>query len=250
LEVVAPMSREISLPHPDHGVQPAPKWTPDTRFGAWFQRSAIWKQYVVEYALDEFVRMLGDRPRDFATILDAGCGAGQAFDGIARRFAPQRIVAIDIAPAMLPHAHENAARGGTAIEVQQGDLAEFTLPDASVDLVLCHQALHHVDDQPAVLRNFFRVLKPGGTLLLAESCRSFTRSWPVWLLFRHRADTQRTASAYLELLRAAGFAYQPRDVSNPDPFWSRPDFGIWERLGFAFAKRREPAELQVIARRP
>ena len=74
------MSRGLSLFHPEHGVRDAPRWTPDTRFGAWFQRSATWKQYVVEYALAEFERMFGDRPRQFATVLDAGCGAGQAFE--------------------------------------------------------------------------------------------------------------------------------------------------------------------------
>jgi ubiquinone/menaquinone biosynthesis C-methylase UbiE len=133
--------------------------------------------------------------------------------------------------------------------VQEGDLAELALADASFDLVLCHQALHHVEDQLAVLRNLFRVLRPGGTLLLAESCRSFTRSWAVRALFRHRADTQRTASAYLELVRAAGFAVAAEDVADPSPFWSRPDFGMREWLGFERRDATEAAELQVVAQR-
>jgi SAM-dependent methyltransferase len=243
------MSRGFSLAHPEQGVLAAPKWTPDTRFGAWFQRSATWKQYVVEYALCEFERMLGDRPHGFATVLDAGCGAGQAFDGIARRFGPQRIVAIDIDPLMIPHAEASAARCACPVAVEQGDLAELELTDASFDLVLCHQALHHAEDQVAVLRNLFRVLRPGGTLLLAESCRSFTRSWIVRALFRHRVDTQRTAAAYLDLVRAAGFAFEAGDVANPEPFWSRPDFGLRERLGYERRGAREAAELQVVARR-
>lgn len=242
--MVTDMSRGLSLFHLDRGARPAPKWTPDTRFGAWFQRSATWKQFVVEYALDEFVRLLGDRPKRFATVLDAGCGAGQAFGEIARRFGSQRIVAIDIDPAMIPHAQQNAARCACPVEVQAGDLSELALADASFDLVFCHQALHHAEDQPAVLRNLYRVLRPGGTLLLAESCRSFTRSWVVRALFRHRADTQRTAPAYLELVRAAGFEFGAEDVANPDPFWSRSDLGLREWLGW----EREAAELQVIAR--
>jgi SAM-dependent methyltransferase len=243
------MNRGISLVHSDPGVRAAPKWTPDTRFGAWFQRSWIWKQYVVEIALDEFVRLLGDRPQHFATVLDAGCGTGQTFEGIVRRFAPQQIVAIDIDPAMIAHAKASAAQCACPIDVQQGDLADLALADASFDLVLCHQALHHVEDQPAVLRNLFRVLRPRGTLLLAESCRSFTGSWRVRALFRHCGDTQRTASAYLELVRAAGFAIAPEDVANPSPFWSRPDFGLREWWGWRRRDAREPAELQVVAQR-
>jgi SAM-dependent methyltransferase len=227
----------------------APNWTPDTRFGAWFQRSPIWKQYVVELALDEFVRLLGDRPQHFATVLDAGCGAGQSFEGIVRRFAPQHIVAIDIDPAMIPHAQAAAAQSTCTIDVRPGDLADLALADASFDLVLCHQALHHAEDQPAVLRTLFRVLRPGGTLLLAESCRRFTGSWRVRALFRHRGDTQRTASAYLELVRGAGFTVAPEDVATPSPFWSRPDFGLWEWLGYPRRSAAEPAELQLIARR-
>jgi SAM-dependent methyltransferase len=247
--MVPAMSRGLSLVHPDPVVHSAPKWTPDTRFGAWFQRSATWKQYVVEYALDEFERMLGDRPKRFATVLDAGCGAGQAFAGIARRFGAQRIIAVDIDPAMVAHAAANAARCACSVEVQLGDLAELALADASFDLVLCHQALHHVEDQPRVLRNLFRVLRPGGTLLLAESCRSFTRSWLIRALFRHRVDTQLTANGYLELVRAAGFAVAADDVAHPAPFWSQPDLGLRERLGWDRRGAREAAELQVIARR-
>jgi len=227
----------------------APKWTPDTRFGGWFQRSPIWKQYVVEIALDEFVRLLGERPQHFATILDAGCGAGLTFEGVVRRFAPHEIVAIDIDPAMLLHAKAAAAQSACAIDVQQGDLADLALADASFDLVLCHQALHHAEDQAAVLRNLFRVLRPGGTLLLAESCRTFTGSWRVRALFRHRRDTQRSAGAYLDLVRSAGFAVAPDDVSTPSPFWSRPDVGLREWLGHPRVGATEPAELQLIARR-
>ena len=68
--MVPGMSRGLSLFHPEHGVRAAPKWMPDTRFGAWFQRSATWKQYVVESALGGFERILGDRPKQFETVLD------------------------------------------------------------------------------------------------------------------------------------------------------------------------------------
>jgi SAM-dependent methyltransferase len=244
------MSRGSSFFQAEPGVRAAPKWMPDTRFGAWFQRSEIWKRYVVEYALDDFERLFGDRQRKFATTLDAGCGAGQAFDGIARRFGPQRIVAIDIDPQMLPPARANAARCACPVDVQQGDLAQLALADASFDLVLCHQALHHAEDQQAVLRSLFRVLRPGGALFLSESCRPFTTSPQIRLLFRHRMETQRSAASYLDLLRTTGFAFGVGDVANPDPFWSRRDFGLFERLGVPRRPPREPSEVLVIARRP
>ncbi|MEO8223617.1 MAG: methyltransferase domain-containing protein [Gammaproteobacteria bacterium] len=56
---------------------------------------------------------------------------------------------------------------------------------ASVDIVFCHQLLHHASDPLAVLRELNRVLAPGGWLLVAESCRAFLEWWPVRFLFRH-----------------------------------------------------------------
>jgi hypothetical protein len=95
----------------------------------------------------------------------------------------------------------------------------------------------------------FRVLRPGGALFLSESCRPFTASLQVRLLFRHRMAVQRSAASYLEVVRSAGFTFGAGDVSNPDPFWSRRDFGLLERLGVRRRPPREPAEILVIARR-
>jgi SAM-dependent methyltransferase len=114
---------------------------------------------------------------------------------------------------------------------------------------LCHQVLHHVSDQEGVLSELFRVLRPGGLLLVAESCRAFVRSLPVRLLFRHPRGVQRSADGYRELLRATGFAFERESTSTPDPFWARPDFGLRERLGLRPAAGEAP-EVQVVARRP
>lgn len=228
----------------------AATWTPDTRFGAWFQRTQLWKRYVVELALDEFERVHRTPGKRFPVILDAGCGAGPAFEGLAQRLGPERIVAVDIDPEAITAAREIGSRCASPVEVEHADLARLRFADASFDLVFCHQTLHHAEDQPAVLRSLFRVLRPGGALFLSESCRPFTASLQVRLLFRHRMEMQRSAASYLELVRSTGFTFGTSDVSNPDPFWSRRDFGLLEQLGVRRRPPREPAELLVIARRP
>ena len=81
---------------------------------------------------------------------------------------------------------------------------------------------------------------------MPSSCGSFL----VRLLFRHPMAVHKTAAQYLDLLRSAGFAVHPERVSNPDPFWSRPDGGLLERLGFGPKPPREPRQLDVVALRP
>lgn len=225
-------------------------WTPDTRFGAWFQRTSVWRRYVVSLALDEFEQLLGGSLGPAPLVLDAGCGAGSALQELAARFRPARIVAVDIDPRSLELARRAAEPCACPVELRCADLRHLDLESECVDLVLCHQVLHHVSEQSAVLAELFRVLRPGGLLLLAESCRAFVHSLPVRLLFRHPPGVQHSADGYLELLRASGFALTPDSTSRPDPFWARPDFGLRERLGISAPARAEATEIQVVARRP
>lgn len=226
----------------------AADWTPETRFGTWFQTTAIWRRYVVDAALDEVSSRLPAEHRRVATILDAGCGAGPAFAGLADRFDAERIIAVDVDPLQIERARSAAATCPIPVQLRCEDLRTLTIEDASIDLVWCHQSLHHTNDQAAVLREFRRVLRSGGKLLLAESCRAFTLSLRVRMLFRHPVSAQRSAEDYLALTREAGFQFVPEDVCLPDPFWSRPDFGFCEWMGRPVSRRRGDAtEVQVIA---
>ena len=65
--------------------------------------------------------------------------------------------------------------------------------DASVDVVFCHQTFHHLTRQREALREFHRVLKPGGLLLFAESTRAYIESWIIRLLGGACIDHQVTA---------------------------------------------------------
>jgi SAM-dependent methyltransferase len=229
--------------------RPPQLWTPDTRFGAWFQNTSVWRRYVIALALDEFEQLLGGALPQGPVLLDAGCGAGSAFQEIAARFRPARILAVDIDRRQLAHARRAAEQCGCPVELQRADLRRLDLRSESIDLVLCHQVLHHVSEQEAVLAELFRVLRPGGLLLVAESCRAFVRSLPVRLLFRHPRGAQRSAEGYRALLRASGFAFERDATSTPDPFWAHGDFGLRERLGWRRAGG-EAKEVQVVARRP
>ena len=65
-------------------------------------------------------------------------------------------------------------------------------------------------------------------------------------------DVQRTAEEYLAMVREAGFEFSERNVSLPYLWWSRPDLGVLERLGFAPKERGARIEtlVNVVARKP
>ena len=222
----------------------------ETRFGRWFLGSSIWLQYVLAQAVAELDSLLGAGPRRFASVLDVGCGHGLAFRLLEQRFRPEVMLGVDVDPAMVERARRAAGGCACRVDASVGDVTGLELPDACLDMVFCHQTLHHVADQERALREIHRVLRPGGVLLLAESCRCFIRSLPVKLLFRHPMEVQKSAGECLELLRASGFEFEERNVSTPSPSWSRPDLGIREWLGRPAAADREPRLVHVAAIRP
>lgn len=209
-------------------------WVHETRFGIWFQSTWMWRDYVLRPAIDELERLLGPHG-PVGCVLDAGCGDGAALAVLRERFQPRRLVAVDIDPGMITRAAARAAQADA--ELRRGDVRKLELADASVDLVFCHQTLHHVSDPETALHEFHRVLAPGGVLLISESCRRFTRLLWVRLFFRHPIPAQRSAAEYVDMLRRAGFALDEARVSNPSPPWARPGFGFIDRWR---ASRRKP----------
>ena len=203
---------------------------PESRFGVWFLGTEIWVKHVLVRAVADLDRLVGSARPVAPVVLDVGCGWGQSFRLLQDHFAPSRMIGCDIAPAMLVLAAAAARRHGLDVELHQADSASLPLPDGSVDLVFCHQTFHHLVDQHGALREFHRVLRPGGLLLFAESTRAYIHSWVIRLLFRHPMEVQKSAAEYLALIEAAGFTVAPEQVSYPYLWWSRPTLGIEERL--------------------
>lgn len=225
-------------------------WVPETRFGHWFLGTNVWSRYVVEVALADLARLLPPEKRRARRILDAGSGPGVSLPLLDRHFAPEEIVALDINPAEVERSRRRGHECRCRVTTRRGDAVALDLADGSVDLILCHQLLHHVVEQEAVLREFHRVLAPGGSLLVAESCASFIHSTPVRLLFRHPNEVQRTATGYQELVRAAGFTFGPEHVATSTPFWSLADWGLRYKLGWPRPRNPEPTEIALVAFKP
>ena len=235
--------------------KPLPDYIPETAFGDWFLQTRTWDVHVQEVALRDLAR-LDPAPRDrYPVVVDVGCGWGGSLRKLNERFRPERLVGLDIAPQMVEAATREAARvrtaSGNAAEVVRASSAALPLADASVDLLFCHQTFHHLVDQDRAIAEFFRVLRPGGKLLFAESTRRYIHSWIIRLLFRHPMEVQKTAPEYLALVRAAGFAVPDAQVSCPFLWWSREDLGLMERaMRIRPPAVREETLINLVAIRP
>lgn len=234
----------------EHPLAPRTEWVRETRIGTWFLSTPTWLDHVLKVALRDLVPMMPARQEPFSTVLDLGCGHGRALPLLEERFRPARLVGIDVDPELIAKAQVERARCHVPVDLKTGSATRIDLDDASVDLVFCHQSFHHFADQEAVGREILRVLKPGGMLLFAESCRRYIHSFLIRLLFRHPMDVQKTAEEYVELLRSLGFEIAPERVSTPYLWWSRPDLGALEFFGFPVPEEREHTLVNLIAIRP
>lgn len=232
----------------------SPTYVKDTRLGFRFLSSFTWKHHVLRVAINDLAKLLGTPAPQGGVLLDVGCGQGKSFRYLQDIFQPQRMLGLDADPHSIALARAELRAEQLAAELIEGDCADIALPDASVDIVFCHQTFHHLVEQERALAEFWRVLKPGGCLLFAESTKAYIDSWAIRLFFRHPMQVQKSADGYLQMLRQQGFTFDPLDVSLPYLWWSRAgDFGLLERWGLrqpAAVGKRVETLVNVAARKP
>lgn len=116
------------------------------------------------------------RPTD--TVLDVACGTGDLTEAFARSGAAA-VTGLDFTPEMLElaqHKRERLAPAlGGKIQYRQADAQDLPLADASVDVVSIAFGLRNIADPGRAIREFRRVLRPGGRLVILEFARPRSR---------------------------------------------------------------------------
>lgn len=108
-------------------------------------------------------------------VADLGCGDG--YLAIEAASWARRVTAIDRSPDVLARGRALAARRRAEnIEWKQGELERVPLEDASVDVALLSQALHHADSPAAALSEAYRVLRSSGRVLVLD-LRTHDEAW-------------------------------------------------------------------------
>jgi ubiquinone/menaquinone biosynthesis C-methylase UbiE len=107
--------------------------------------------------LDERLPLAGD-------VLEVGAGTGKLWTHVDHIGRGLSLTLTDFSPAMCEHLHTIPGA-----RVQQCDATDLPFPDDSLDTVIANHMLYHLDDPAAALRDFARVLRPGGRLAIATN---------------------------------------------------------------------------------
>jgi SAM-dependent methyltransferase len=95
-------------------------------------------------------------------LLDAGCGTGGMIKRLAARHPAWRWTGIDLEPLACALARKRAPTA----EIVTGSVTALPWPEGSFDGVVSADVIYHVEDDAAALRQFFRVLRPGGVVVV------------------------------------------------------------------------------------
>lgn len=193
--------------------------------------------------------------REGETVLDLGSGGGIDVLLSAKRVGPTGFAyGLDMTDEMLALAMENKAKAGAAnVAFLKGRIEDIPLPASSVDVVISNCVINLATDKSQVLREAFRVLKPGGRFAVADvvadgavpsQLRSNMEAWVGCLAGALEVDT------YKRLLAKAGFADVSVTITH---HYTVAEAGLdpatlpagWEdgdgRLASAFVRATKPA---------
>jgi len=148
-------------------------------------------------------------------VLDLGSGAGKDVFLAAQKVGDEgRAIGVDMTPEMLTLARKNAVKffetiGLANVEFREGHIEDLPVEDASVDLVISNCVINLSPDKPQVFREVYRVLKPGGRMIVSD----IVLNRPLPESARNDADLYASCIAgallredYIAAIRDAGFA--------------------------------------------
>jgi demethylmenaquinone methyltransferase/2-methoxy-6-polyprenyl-1,4-benzoquinol methylase len=182
-------------------------------------------------------RRAGLRPGQ--TALDLCTGTGKLAHELLPFVGPSgRVVGVDFSPAML----ELARRREPRVEFRLGDVTQLGEADGSVDAVTIGFGLRNLIDREAALREMFRVLRPGGRLVILE----FAPPARGWLMRAYRFYLSQVMPA-IAGLRNAGEASAYRYLAETVQAFPQPDVLARQLEGLGFTVSVERMTFGIVA---
>ncbi len=147
------------------------------------------------------------------TVLDLGSGGGIDVFLAARKVGNNaRVIGVDMTPKMVENAVKNAEEGGyTNVEFKLGEIEDLPIEDSKIDVVISNCVINLTPDKSAAYNEAFRILKPGGRILVSDLVTDGPIPEEIRKSFKAWADCIAGAmekQEYLNTIERAGF----RDV--------------------------------------
>jgi SAM-dependent methyltransferase len=162
------------------------------------------RHYAVDANLVAFVA--GCREPDAVRVLDVGCGTGKQLATNRTRFPRLTMIGVDRAINMLAIARRRDA----SVSWVHGDAQALPLTSGSVDYATNQYSYPHTADKPALMREVFRVLRPGGRFVLQNVDPWSMREWITYQFFPEAWTVDQRdflpVDSLNTLMRDAGFA--------------------------------------------
>ena len=116
---------------------------------------------------------------EFCDLLDCGCGTAPMLTLLQKRYPERHYTGIDLTPEMIEAARAKKLPG---VELVVGDCEDLPFPAESFDVVICCQSFHHYPNVQRFFDSVYRVLRPGGRLILRDMT---AKSAPMRWFFNH-----------------------------------------------------------------
>jgi ubiquinone/menaquinone biosynthesis C-methylase UbiE len=130
------------------------------------------------------------------TLLEVGCGNGVQSIYIHEVLNPSRMVGVDLNPDNIELAHKNK-NGCKSLDFKVDDAQQLsTIPDSSVDILLCIESAFHYPQKELFLQQVKRVLKPTGKFIIADilnkthNRKYITKRWKRRMVYHHWTELQ------------------------------------------------------------
>lgn len=149
----------------------------------------------------------------FQSALDLGCGTGEMLKLILQEDTHKELCGIDLSEKMLAVAKSKLPE---QVKLILGDSESLPFSDNAFDVVYCNDSFHHYPAPQNVLREVYRVLKPGGTFLMGDCCQPLVGRAIMNFYMRHSKEGD--VKIYSEAEMVSMLSERFRDVS-------------WERIG-------------------
>lgn len=189
------------------------------------------------------------------TVLDLGSGAGfDCFLAANRVGSTGKVIGVDMTPEMLDKARDNAQKAGyTNIEFRLGEIESLPVEEDSIDVVISNCVINLSPDKPKVFREAFRVLRPGGRMIVSDLV--LLKDLPESIQGLAEAYTGCVADAllkedYLRAIEEAGF--QDVRVTNENryaisDFAGEDTLKVWIQKSGATLEELKQAEDSVLS---